>query len=262
MNPDNQWATFVRNHDELTLDKLTEQERLEVFAAFGPEEKMQVYGRGLKRRLPPMLGGDARRIRMVYSLLFSLPGTPVLFYGEEIGMGEDLEADGRLAVRTPMQWDAGKNAGFSSADETQLISRLVEGDFGPSTVNVARALQDPESLLHFLADLIRRYRQCPELGWGAVEILPQPEPAVLAHRCTWETSSMVLVHNFAGKEAAVTLDVTSPHQGAGDLAGETLLDLLGGAGPQISAEGSVELQLEAYGYRWLRIPDPADTRLP
>ncbi len=85
----------MRNHDELTLDKLTEDERQEVFAAFGPEPEMQIYGRGLRRRLPPMLDGDPRRVRMVYSLLFSLPGTPVLFYGEEIGMGEDLGAEGR-----------------------------------------------------------------------------------------------------------------------------------------------------------------------
>ena len=94
-----QWATFVRNHDELTLDKLSDAERQEVFAAFGPEPDMQIYGRGLRRRMPPMLDGDPRRIRMVYSLLFSLPGTPVLFYGEEIGMGEDLAAEGRNAVR-------------------------------------------------------------------------------------------------------------------------------------------------------------------
>ena len=87
LHPDSQWATFVRNHDELTLDKLTDAQRKEVFDAFGPEEEMQLYGRGLRRRLPPMLDGDQRRIRLVYSMLFSLPGTPVLFYGEEIGMG-------------------------------------------------------------------------------------------------------------------------------------------------------------------------------
>ena len=101
---ESQWANFVRNHDELTLDKLTDAERQEVFAAFGPEPEMQVYDRGIIRRLPPMLGGDPRRIRMAYSLMFSLPGTPVLFYGEELGMGEDLAVGSRLAVRTPMQW--------------------------------------------------------------------------------------------------------------------------------------------------------------
>src|SRR4051794_40368601 len=120
VSPDSQWATFVRNHDELTLDKLSDSERAEVFAAFGPEERMQVYGRGLRRRLPPMLDGDPRRVRMVYSLLFSLPGTPVLFYGEEIGMGEELSAEGRLAVRTPMQWTAGPNGGFSRAPARRL----------------------------------------------------------------------------------------------------------------------------------------------
>ncbi|MEB3329436.1 MAG: alpha-amylase family protein, partial [Candidatus Sericytochromatia bacterium] len=107
--PGCQWATFLRNHDELTLDKLTEEERQEVFAAFGPEERMQVYDRGLKRRLPPMMGGDPRRVRMAYSLMFSLPGSPSLYFGEEIGMGEDLEAEGRMAVRSPMQWSPGKN---------------------------------------------------------------------------------------------------------------------------------------------------------
>ena len=109
-----QWAMFVRNHDELTLDKLSESERQEVFAAFGPEEEMQLFGRGLRRRLPPMLDGDQARIRMVYSLLFSLPGTPVLFYGEEIGMGENLDIEGRMSVRTPMQWADATNGGFST----------------------------------------------------------------------------------------------------------------------------------------------------
>ena len=124
LHPDAQWATFVRNHDELTLDKLPRTSAQEVFAAFGPED-MQLYGRGLRRRLPPMLDGDPRRIRMVYSLLFSLPGTPVLFYGEEIGMGENLAAEGRLAVRTPMQWTSGRNGGFSPAAPRKLPGPVV-----------------------------------------------------------------------------------------------------------------------------------------
>ncbi|HJR37316.1 MAG TPA: alpha-amylase family protein, partial [Nocardioidaceae bacterium] len=115
ISSDNQWASFLRNHDELTLDKLSDKERQEVFDAFGPDPDMQLFGRGLRRRLPTMFDGDPRRIRMAYSLMFSLPGTPVLFYGEEIGMGENLEIDGRLSVRTSMQWTDGRNAGFSNA---------------------------------------------------------------------------------------------------------------------------------------------------
>ena len=107
----------MRNHDELTLDKLTDSERQEVFAAFGPEPEMQLYGRGLRRRLPPMLDGDPRRVRMVYSLLFSLPGTPVLFYGEEIGMAENLAIEGRYSVRAPMQWSSEPAGGFTTGDQ-------------------------------------------------------------------------------------------------------------------------------------------------
>src|SRR3954454_19002062 len=129
---DCQWANFVRNHDELTLDKLTDAERAEVFAAFGPEPEHQLYGRGLRRRLPTMLGGDERRIRMVYSLAFSLPGTPVLFYGEEIGMAENLAIEGRMSVRAPMQWSADRHGGFSMAPEGSKLVRpaLEDGRWG------------------------------------------------------------------------------------------------------------------------------------
>jgi glycosidase len=156
VSPDCQWATFVRNHDELTLDKLTDEERQEVFAAFGPDPEMQLYGRGLRRRLPPMLDGDAERIRMVYSLLFSLPGTPVLFYGEEIGMGENLAAEGRNAVRTPMQWSSGPNGGFSTAPPSRLAAPVVEGGYAPEHVNVEDQRRSSESLLAFVTLLVRR----------------------------------------------------------------------------------------------------------
>lgn len=262
INPDNQWATFVRNHDELTLDKLSEDERAEVFAAFGPEERMQLFGRGLKRRLPPMLDGDPRRIRMVYSLLFSLPGTPVLYYGEEIGMGEDLDAEGRMAVRTPMQWTDGPNGGFSTAPASRLISPVVQGGFGPEHVNAALARRDPDSLWNFMAALIRRYRECPELGWGRFEVLEQPVAAVLAHRCVWDADSVVLAHNLGPQPATVTLDLATPDRTAEALDGVVLLDLLGTEDIAVSARGRIELQLDGYGYRWLRVPNPNDSRLP
>lgn len=255
ISPDCQWATFVRNHDELTLDKLTDDERQEVFAAFGPDESMQLFGRGLRRRLPPMMGGDPRRIRMTYSLLFSLPGTPVLFYGEEIGMGENLEVPGRRAVRTPMQWMPGRTAGFSTAAPSRLPVPVTGGGFGPEHVNVADQRRDPDSLLSFVTLLIRRYRECPELGWGRFELLEQPHAAVLAHRCTWDDASMVALHNLSAEP------VTVPLQLDGCTAGHRLLDLLSEGEHSPDDEGRVTVALEGYGYRWLRVREPAGRRL-
>jgi trehalose synthase len=252
---DCQWATFVRNHDELTLDKLSEPEREEVFAAFGPEPEMQIYGRGLTRRLPPMLGGDPRRVRMVYSLLFSLPGTPVLFYGEEIGMGENLAAEGRLAVRTPMQWTPGKNGGFSTAPPSRLPGPVTEGGFAPEHVNVEAQRRDPDSLLHFMALLIQRYRECPELGWGAFEVLDQPCGAVLAHRCTWDDASLVALHNLGEEPQTVQFKLADCDEQT------RLVDLLCDGTTDVGAAGAVEVSLEAYGFRWLRVVRPGDRRL-
>ncbi|HEY0638082.1 MAG TPA: alpha-amylase family protein, partial [Pseudonocardiaceae bacterium] len=175
---DGHWATFVRNHDELTLDKLTDSERQEVFAAFGPEERMQLYGRGLRRRVPPMLDGHRERIRLVYSLLFSLPGTPVLFYGEEIGLGDNLKIEGRLAVRVPMQWTSGPGGGFSTADPSTFPEPPAEGEYGPEHVNVRDQSRDPDSLLAFFRHLIDSYRACPELAWGTAQVIdPGPDAA-------------------------------------------------------------------------------------
>jgi maltose alpha-D-glucosyltransferase/alpha-amylase len=109
-----QWAHFIRNHDELDLGRLSQAKRQEVFQAFGPQAHMQLYERGIRRRLPPMLAGDQHRIRLAYSFMFTLPGTPVLRYGEEIGMGDDLSLSERESVRTPMQWCDETNAGFST----------------------------------------------------------------------------------------------------------------------------------------------------
>ncbi len=255
VSPDCQWATFVRNHDELTLDKLGDEERREVFAAFGPEPEMQLYGRGLRRRLPPMLGGDPDRVRMVYSLLFSLPGTPVLFYGEEIGMGENLAVEGRGAVRTPMQWSAGPNGGFSTAPSSELAGPVVEGDFSPEHVNVDDQRRSPDSLLSFVTLLVRRYRECPELGWGSFEVLEQPHRAVLACLRTWDGSSMVAVHNLG----ALALRVPLRLDGCPD--GSQLVDLLSGDTLTVDDRGQVELDLDAYGFGWLRVVPPGDRRL-
>jgi trehalose synthase len=252
---DCQWATFVRNHDELTLDKLSDSERQEVFAAFGPEERMQVFGRGLIRRLPPMLDGDPRRIRMVYSLLFSLPGTPVLFYGEEIGLGENLDAGGRMAVRTAMQWTSERNGGFSTAPPSRMVAPLSADGFAPEYVNVDDQRRDPNSLLAFTSMLIRRYRESPELGWADMTVLEQPCTDVLAHRCSWGDATMVALHNLGPEPRTVPIRLDDCDDSC------RLVDLLQAGSTDIDESGRAELTLDAYGYRWLRLTRPGNRRL-
>jgi maltose alpha-D-glucosyltransferase/alpha-amylase len=244
---DGQWATFVRNHDELTLDKLTAKQRAEVFAAFGPDADMQVYDRGLRRRLPPMLDGEPERIRMVYSLLFSLPGTPVLFYGEEIGMGENLEVEGRLAVRTPMQWTGDRNGGFSTAPARKLVRPVPTDGYAPEHVNVHEQRDRPDSLLSWITLLSRRYREHPELGWGTSRVLTTTDPRVLAHCAQTDSGFTVAVHNFSPEPIDVTIEVN-------DLAVE-LIDVLVARGnttaPAKVVDGGLTLELGRYGCRWL-----------
>jgi trehalose synthase len=240
----NQWANFVKNHDELTLDKLSEAEREEVFAALAPEEDMRIYDRGIRRRVPPMLAGDRRRLELVYSLAFALPGTPVLLYGEELGMGDDLAVEGRASVRVAMQWDDGAGCGFSP---TRPRVPVVEGgDFGCHRVNAADQRQDPGSLLNWMERLVRRRKETPELGWGSYRVLPAGDPAVLAVRCDWRGSAVLTVHNFADRPAKADLDLDG-EQGAG------LVELLADQAyprPDAAADG---VPLDGYGYRWFRL---------
>jgi maltose alpha-D-glucosyltransferase/alpha-amylase len=248
---DCQYAHFVRNHDELTLDKLTDEEREEVFAAFGPEPEQQMYGRGLRRRLPPMLGGDQRRIRMVYSLMFSLPGTPVLFYGEEIGMAENPAIEGRYAVRAPMQWSADPHGGFTTAERAVRPS-VADGEFGYERVNATTQRRDPHSLLNWMERLIRRRRETPELGWGAWSLPEQDDPAVFALQADWDGSTVVAVHNLAGRPARARAEVD------GDC---TLVDLFDEEELDAGAlDGGLELQ--PYGHRWFRVRRPGQRLAP
>jgi trehalose synthase len=251
-----QWATFLRNHDELTLDKLTDAERQEVFAAFGPEPEMQIYDRGLKRRLPPMLGGDPRRVRMAYSLLFALPGTPTLYFGEEIGMGEDLAQEGRMAVRTPMQWTAGPNGGFSEASPSALIARVVPDGYGPEHVNVLDQLHDESSLLSWIRRLIRIRHSCPELGWGVPTVVEHDAGrAVLALRVDLDEAAVVTLHNLGADPVTVTV----PVDGFGDE--PHVVDLLTHVTDECPG-GQLQTSLDGYGVRWVRLRRGGALALP
>ncbi|WP_312677921.1 alpha-amylase family protein [Microbacterium sp.] len=248
-----QWANFLRNHDELTLDKLTDAERQEVFEALAPDESQRVYGRGITRRLPGMLGGDPRRIRMAYSLLFTLPGTPVLFYGEEIGMGENPDIPGRESVRTPMQWNDDRNGGFSSAIPSRLVSQPPGGGYAPTHVNVTAQYNQDDSLLRFIRHLTERYRVSPEIGWGALEILEQDAAGLLVHSLTADVGRMIAIHNFADTPATASIDLADEPEGT------RLTDLLG---PEDYDEGPTwRFDIPAYGYRWLRVARPGDGRI-
>lgn len=240
------WAMFLRNHDELTLDLLGTDERDEIFAALAPDEEQRIYGRGIVRRLAPMLNGDPRRLRMAYSLLFALPGTPVLFYGEEIGMGELPGLQDRDAVRTPMQWEPGQGGGFSTASRSRLPSPITGGGYGPDHVNVHDQVRDPDSLLSFIGLLISRYRTAPEIAWGALTVLDIGESRALAHLLAADGATFFALHNFSDEPLRITVDSRT-------VGGSQLTDLLY-AGPSVSAErGRFEIDLEAYGFRWFRV---------
>jgi trehalose synthase len=249
-----QWGVFARNHDELTLDKLNDAERQEVFDAFGADESLQLFGRGLRRRLPPMMDGDARRVRLVYSLMFSLPGTPVLFYGEEIGMGENLDLEGRMAVRSAMQWSDGPNGGFSRAPADRLPRPPTSGEYGPEQVNVAGQRADPDSTLSFMQSLVRAYRESPELGWAELQVLEQPHVEVLAHECRWDDRRLLLVHNLEDESRRVELAVE-------DAEGVTLVEVLGSGPAELGHDGTVQVELAGYGFRWLRLAGNGGRRL-
>jgi trehalose synthase len=244
--PEGAWASFLRNHDELTLDKLSTDERDEVFAAFGPSPGMQLYGRGLRRRLPAMLDGDQRWIRMAYSLMFALPGTPTLFYGEEIGMGENLAIPDRLAVRTPMQWTGDATAGFSSAPPDALVRPLPTDEmFAPSAVNVRDQRTDPNSLLNWFERLIRLRKEAPEVGWGECTVVPTAAKPVLVLRHDWEERTLITVHNLARRTRRIDLRL--------DGVDGRLRDLLRPDEPVAVRSGAVTISVGAHDHRWMRV---------
>ncbi|QBQ56603.1 trehalose synthase [Nitrosococcus wardiae] len=242
-----QWANFLRNHDELNLGRLSKAQREEIFQALAPEKRMQIYGRGIRRRLPPMFDGDQKRIRLAYSLMFSLPGTPVLRYGEEIGMGDDLSLSDRNSVRTPMQWSNEKNGGFSSAPEENLIRPVIKNSqYGYEQLNMIRQEYDPDSLLNWIERLMHTRKENPEFGFGHCRIAKTGDPAVFAHTCEWEEGIVLAVHNLSDQPRTVTLDLS-------DYKANQLLDILGDHKYSSITNGAPRIELQGYGFRWFQL---------
>jgi maltose alpha-D-glucosyltransferase/alpha-amylase len=241
-----QWGQFLRNHDELDLGRLTEEQRQTVFAAFGPEPHMQLYNRGIRRRLAPMMDGDQRRLELAYSLMFTLPGTPVMRYGDELGMGDDLKLPERNCARTAMQWSTEPQGGFTKS-ETPAVPVITGGAYGYDHVNAAEQRRDPNSLLNWTERIIRMRGELPEIGLGTFKILATRNPAVLAMRYDWRNNSALFMHNFSGSPVEVKFDA-----GLGE-EGKSLINLLTDLHSEADETGRHCVLLEGYGYRWYRV---------
>jgi len=238
------WVNFLRKHDELNLSQLPAVEQEMIYRAFGPKPEMKLYDRGIRRRLAPMLG-NVDRIRAAYSLLFSLPGSPVIFYGDEIGMGDNLSLDQRLSVRTPMQWTGGRSAGFSTAKEADLVRPLANDPaFEHGTVNVAAQHSNSNSLLNWLAHLIRTRKECPEVGVRPGTVLKTGNEAVFGITYPTASGKLVLLTNLSGKKQQVTI-----RKQDFDF---TQLALLLCPTDDLRPTASGRLTLPGYGYFWAR----------
>jgi maltose alpha-D-glucosyltransferase/alpha-amylase len=242
-----QWGQFLRNHDELDLGRLSKKQRETVFAAFGPDQDMQLYQRGIRRRLAPMLHGDRRRLELAYSLMMTLPGTPVIRYGDEIAMGDDLRLPERNCARTVMQWSTEPNGGFTKSDKP-VMPVISDGPYSFQHVNVAAQRRDSNSLLNWMERIIRMRKEVPEIGWGDFSFLPSGAPEVIAMRYAWRNNSVLCVHNLSPEPQEVSLSVRD--EGEADC---TLVNLLSEDHSHPEKNGKHRILFEPYGYRWFRV---------
>jgi maltose alpha-D-glucosyltransferase/alpha-amylase len=242
-----QWALFLRNHDELDLGRLSEKQRQTVFAAFGPEPNMQLYNRGIRRRLAPMLAGDRRRIELAFSLMLTLPGTVVLLYGDEIGMGDDLRLPERNCARTPMQWSIEPHGGFTKSD-SPVLPVISGGPYGFEHVNVAQQRREPNSFLNWTERVIRMRKEVPEISCGEFTLIDAGVPEVLALRYEWRNNAALFVHNLSSEPREIEL--TTGVEGSND---SLLVNLLSDNHSRAAAGDRHTILLEPYGYRWYRV---------
>ncbi len=245
--PENtQWCTFLRNHDELTLEMVTESERQWMWEQYAPDPRMRL-NLGIRRRLAPLLENDRRKIELAYSLLFTLPGSPVIYYGDEIGMGDNIWLHDRNGVRTPMQWDSGINAGFSTAPTEKLYAPLIDqGEFGYQGLNVSTQDKDPNSLLNWIRQHLQLRNQYPAFGRGNLQILSTNNKSVLAYLRQYEDQTLLIINNLSSKASQIHLDLKQFNI-------NKVFDLFIDDPPPIIANQENSFELAGYGYRWFKL---------
>jgi maltose alpha-D-glucosyltransferase/alpha-amylase len=244
-----QWCLFLRNHDELTLEMCTDPERDYMYYAYAQDPLMKL-NIGIRRRLAPLLENDRRRSELLHSLLFSLPGTPIVYYGDEIGMGDNIHLGDRNGVRTPMQWSADRNAGFSRTDPTQLYSPVIaDPTYGYQSVNVEAQLRTPSSRLHWMRRLIAARKRSRVFGRGTLRFLPAANTRVLAHLRQYQGETVLAVHNLAPSAEPVELDLR-------EFRGALPVEMLGEARFPAVGDRPYFLSLGPYGYYWFRLYRP------
>lgn len=243
--PDNcQWGIFLRNHDELTLEMVTDEERHFMWDYYAKDPEMRL-NLGIRRRLAPLLDNDQRKIRLMHAILLSFMGSPVLYYGDEIGMGDNITLRDRDGVRTPMQWDDSENAGFSSVEPEKIRIPLIDDPvYGYKTLNVKSALEDPASLLNWLRVMILIHKQHPVFGEGSSRLCSPKNKAVIAYQRETDLEQILVVANFSGDKQVVSLKEMC-------IKDKELVDILNFNLPVV-LENSI-LELEAYSFRWLKV---------
>jgi maltose alpha-D-glucosyltransferase / alpha-amylase len=245
--PDNcQWGLFLRNHDELTLEMVTDEERDYMYAEYAKDPRMKL-NLGIRRRLAPLLDAGLDETQLLHAILFSLPGSPVLYYGDEIGMGDNVYLGDRDGVRTPMQWSSDRNGGFSRADWAQLdLQPLMDPVYGFQAINVEAQLRTPNSLLRWLQRFIALRKEHPVFGLGDYRALRSDNSRVFAHVRTWEDDIVVCVHNLARSAQAVQIDLS-------EYAGMVPVEMLGQTAFPPIGEQSYLLTLAPRGFFWFQL---------
>ncbi|WP_147797160.1 maltose alpha-D-glucosyltransferase [Cellulomonas sp. Y8] len=243
-----QWSTFLRNHDELTLEMVSTEERASMYGWYAPDSRMRA-NIGIRRRLAPLLDDSRKEIELAHALLLSLPGSPCLYYGDEIGMGDNIWLADRDAVRTPMQWTPDRNSGFSTSDPGKLYLPVIQSLVHHyNNVNVEAQLAQTTSLLHWVRGMLMVRRQHPALGRGSFEVVPGDNDAVLSFLRRDAEETLLCVANLASTARASTLRLPP------ELAGATLQDVFGGAKfPDVGPDGTATFTLGSRDFYWLAV---------